>query len=59
MTGLLGNVLSISFLCSGFRSSFDRGILSLWFNFRRNVSIRLLPIANTQLIIHRTQFYRK
>lgn len=23
---------------SGFRSSFDRGCLSLWFNFRRNVS---------------------
>lgn len=25
------------YLCSGFRSSFDRGCLSLWFNFRRNV----------------------
>ena len=24
---------------SGFRSSFDRGCLSLWFNFRRNVSV--------------------
>ena len=24
----------------GFRSSFDRGCLSLWFNFRRNVSFR-------------------
>lgn len=24
---------------SGFRSSFDRGCLSLWFNFRRNVSL--------------------
>ena len=23
----------------GFRSSFDRGCLSLWFNFRRNVSL--------------------
>ena len=26
-------------LYSGFRSSFDRGCLSLWFNFRRNVSV--------------------
>lgn len=26
---------------SGFRSSFDRGCLSLWFNFRRNVSVYL------------------
>ena len=26
----------------GFRSSFDRGCLSLWFNFRRNVSLRSL-----------------
>jgi hypothetical protein len=25
-------------ICSGFRSSFDRGCLSLWFNFRRSVS---------------------
>ena len=24
--------------CRGFRSAFDRGCLSLWFNFRRNVS---------------------
>jgi hypothetical protein len=26
----------------GFRSSFDRGCLSLWFNFRRNVSLCFL-----------------
>jgi hypothetical protein len=26
----------------GFRSSFDRGCLSLWFNFRRNVSLHCL-----------------
>jgi Cactus-binding C-terminus of cactin protein len=26
----------------GFRSSFDRGCLSLWFNFRRNVSLSSL-----------------
>ncbi|KAF8901668.1 mid region of cactin-domain-containing protein [Gymnopilus junonius] len=28
----------------GFRSSFDRGCLSLWFNFRRNVSLIWLQI---------------
>lgn len=26
---------------SGFRSSFDRGCMSLWFHFRRNVSFSL------------------
>ncbi|KAJ3856898.1 mid region of cactin-domain-containing protein [Lentinula lateritia] len=30
----------------GFRSSFDRGCLSLWFNFRRNVRIRCLPCSS-------------
>lgn len=32
------NIRAHYFKCSGFRSSFDRGCLSLWFNFRRNVS---------------------
>ncbi len=30
---------------SGFRSSFDRGCLSLWFNYRRNVSDLVLLLA--------------
>lgn len=34
-----------SVLLSGFRSSFDRGCLSLWFNFRRNVSAALHILA--------------
>ena len=32
--------------CRGFRSSFDRGCLSLWFNFRRNVSHRCFRAAS-------------
>ena len=33
---------------SGFQSSFDRGCLSLWFTFRRNVN-KLLPLLNTSI----------
>ena len=37
----------------GFKSSFDRGCLSLWFNFRRNVSLyascTALPLGTTDL----------
>lgn len=32
---------------SGFRSSFDRGCLSLWFNFRRNVRRRFSPYLSS------------
>jgi len=41
----------------GFRSSFDRGCLSLWFNFRRNVSLSIFPYRRLTNIWH--QFYRK
>jgi len=42
---------------SGFRSSFDRGCLSLWFNFRRNVCAHLFRLG--RLLIFGPQFYRK
>lgn len=42
----LNLILNFLVILSGFRSSFDRGCLSLWFNFRRNVSISygFLPV---------------
>ena len=42
----------------GFRSSFDRGCLSLWFNFRRNVSLYSLT-ARLGNVLMALQFYRK
>ena len=45
-------------LFRGFRSSFDRGCLSLWFNFRRNVCLALFTSAMEADLVF-SQFYRK
>ena len=51
---LLPHILewSWSFFFSGFRSSFDRGCLSLWFNFRRNVRKSITFELTCPLIWH-------
>ena len=45
--------------CRGFRSSFDRGCLSLWFNFKRNVSDIYALLVPLFTDFDPVQFYRK
>lgn len=47
---LIVALCSLTFRFRGFRSSFDRGCLSLWFNFRRNV--RELVMRDTCFLTH-------